>query len=157
LRDSWGVIGRTVSDFRRKHVAGMGPKTFTFTFFYVYCCRPFFTSGCSNQEIGQLFLFKGVIIGTCSYFSADCATWNSKIVCRSVHWEWLECQWLFSGCPNQEIGWPVLFKGLIIETCSYFGADSATEKDTVVCSGIFSGLDRKIGGLYCVLVMKIAV
>jgi hypothetical protein len=35
---------------------------------------------------------------------------------------------IFSGCPNQEIGWPFLFKGLKIGTSSYFGTDSATEK-----------------------------
>jgi hypothetical protein len=33
----------------------------------------------------------------------------------------------FSNCPNQEIGLPFIFKGLIIGTCSYFGADSATK------------------------------
>jgi hypothetical protein len=32
----------------------------------------------------------------------------------------------FSGCPNQEIGCPFLFKDLMIETCLYFGTDSAT-------------------------------
>jgi hypothetical protein len=36
------------------------------------------------------------------------------------------CSVLFSGCPNKEIGRPFIFNGLIIGTCSYFGADSAT-------------------------------
>jgi hypothetical protein len=33
---------------------------------------------------------------------------------------------VYSGCPNQEIRWSFLFKGLIIRTFSYFGLDSAT-------------------------------
>jgi hypothetical protein len=33
----------------------------------------------------------------------------------------------FSGCPNQQIGWPFLLNGLIIGTCSHF-VDSATLK-----------------------------
>jgi hypothetical protein len=32
----------------------------------------------------------------------------------------------YSGCPNQEIGRPFLFKGLVVRTTSYFGADSTT-------------------------------
>jgi hypothetical protein len=34
----------------------------------------------------------------------------------------------FSGCPNQEIGRPFLFKGPILGTSSYFVVDSATKK-----------------------------
>jgi hypothetical protein len=37
---------------------------------------------------------------------------------RSTH-----TQWYFSGCPNQEIGWPFPFEGLVIGTSSYFAAD----------------------------------
>jgi hypothetical protein len=37
---------------------------------------------------------------------------------------------VFAGCQNQEIGWPFLFKGHKIGTCSSFGADSATNKKT---------------------------
>jgi hypothetical protein len=33
-----------------------------------------------------------------------------------------------SGCPNLEIGWPFLRKGLSIGICPYFSADSATKK-----------------------------
>jgi hypothetical protein len=40
---------------------------------------------------------------------------------------------LFWGCQNQEIGWPFLFKALIIGTSSYFGADSTTKKNWVTC------------------------
>jgi hypothetical protein len=32
----------------------------------------------------------------------------------------------YSGCPNQEIRWQFLCKGLIQQIYSYFGADSAT-------------------------------
>jgi hypothetical protein len=35
---------------------------------------------------------------------------------------------IFSCCPNQEIGWPFQFKGLILGTCSYFGAEAANYK-----------------------------
>jgi hypothetical protein len=34
----------------------------------------------------------------------------------------------FIGCPNQEIGQMIIFKGHKIGTSSYFGADSATKK-----------------------------
>jgi hypothetical protein len=36
---------------------------------------------------------------------------------------------LFNGCSNQEIWWPFLFKGLIIGTCSYFGAYSGRDQE----------------------------
>jgi hypothetical protein len=43
---------------------------------------------------------------------------------------------IFSGCPNQEIGWPFIFKGLIIWSSSYFGVDSATKKNIESCVGL---------------------
>jgi hypothetical protein len=45
-----------------------------------------------------------------------------------------------SGCPNQEIGQKLLFKGHKIGTCSYFVADSATKKTTVVSSTAVTAL-----------------
>jgi hypothetical protein len=41
-----------------------------------------FFSGCPNQEIGQTFLFQGLIIGTSSYFGADSAT---KLITGNTH------------------------------------------------------------------------
>jgi hypothetical protein len=41
-------------------------------------------------------------------------------------WTVLVYSVIFSGCPNKEICRPFLFNGLILGTCSYFGADSAT-------------------------------
>ena len=47
---------------------------------------------------------------------------------------WSPPSGLLSGCPNQEGGWLFLFKGRIIGTSSYLGADSATKKTLLQCN-----------------------
>ena len=44
------------------------------------------------------------------------------------HVSWLWHSGFFSGCPNQEIGRPFIFLGIIIGTSPYLGADSTTKK-----------------------------
>jgi hypothetical protein len=53
----------------------------------------------------------------------------------------------FSGCQNQEIGRPFLFKGLNIGSSSYFGADSATKKTTDDSQSPWRKI-YQIGGLF---------
>jgi hypothetical protein len=38
---------------------------------------------------------------------------------------------IFSGCPNQELGWPFLFKILILGACSYFGVDTGSVESAI--------------------------
>jgi hypothetical protein len=38
---------------------------------------------------------------------------------------------LFSGCPNSEIGWPVLYKDFSTKLLSNFGASSPPKKELV--------------------------
>jgi hypothetical protein len=83
--------------------------------------------GCSNQEIGRTFLFKGHKIGTCSYCGADSVTKKptGDLASQGV---WLAdvCPF-FSGCPNQ-IERTFLFKRHKIGRRSFLGADSVTKK-----------------------------
>jgi hypothetical protein len=38
-------------------------------------------------------------------------------------------QFEFNACPNQEGGWPFICIDCIIRICSYFGVDSASNKN----------------------------
>jgi hypothetical protein len=51
----------------------------------------------------------------------------------------------------QEIGWPFLFKGLLIGTCPYFDADAATQSKlsrvcTWFCQGVYKGVSKGVSG-----------
>jgi hypothetical protein len=64
-----------------------------------------------NQEIGRTFLFKGLVIGTSSYFGADSTTKKNTAqdlkgfaAVTHLHAFLRTSQDVFSVCPNQEIG-----------------------------------------------------
>jgi hypothetical protein len=64
-------------------------STNTFTKAKHFFFPSLFFSGCPNHEIGQTFLFKGHILGTCSYFGADYATKKNTVLPQLLLWLWL--------------------------------------------------------------------
>jgi hypothetical protein len=73
-------------------------------------------------------------IGGALYGVCRAPEWGSKylvIICLMTYFQ-PETSVSISGWPIQETGQPPLFKGLIIGTCSYIGADSATKKRLAV-------------------------
>jgi hypothetical protein len=57
----------------------------------------------------------------------------------------------FSGYQNQEIGQTFLFKGHKIETCSYFGVDSAIKKSLLAGSYVVAQIKIKDVHSYCMM------